>query len=86
MEPRASDKLLNEYSFTLLREEAIDTDAFEDKTHDKIASTLHKLVKQEKGGVTVGLTVLSKIPLFSFHLAEVFRESCNRLCFALLTI
>jgi putative protein kinase ArgK-like GTPase of G3E family len=43
------------YDFTLLREEAVEADSFEDRTHDKIAETLCKLIKTEKGGVTVGL-------------------------------
>lgn len=43
------------YMFTLLREEAVNIDAFEDKTHEKIAETLYQLIKKEKGGVTVGL-------------------------------
>lgn len=43
------------YSFTLLREEATDIDSFEDKTHEKIAETLYNLIKNEKGGLTIGL-------------------------------
>ena len=42
-------------SFTLLREETVEVDAFEDKTHEKVADTLNQLIVAEKGGITIGL-------------------------------
>ncbi|MFA5423406.1 MAG: P-loop NTPase fold protein [Phycisphaerae bacterium] len=50
-----NEEIPNKYKFTLLREEAVEVDSFEDRTHDKIAETLFNLIKTEKGGVTVGL-------------------------------
>ena len=49
------EDILERYRFTLLRDEAVDKDSFEDATHEKIATTLYKLITKEKGGVTVGL-------------------------------
>jgi hypothetical protein len=43
------------YSFTILREEATDIDSFEDKTHEKIAETLYQIIKKETKGLTIGL-------------------------------
>jgi len=43
------------YTFHLLREEAVDADLFEHKTHEHVAETLLGLIKNQKGGVTVGL-------------------------------
>ncbi len=46
---------LKRYSFKLLREEAVDTDVFEDNTHEKIAHSIFKLVESEESGITIGL-------------------------------
>jgi len=46
---------LKEYSFKLLPEEILDTDLFEDNTHERIADSLYKLITTEKQGISVGL-------------------------------
>lgn len=51
-----TDKELNhDYSFHVLHEQVAKTDLFEDKTHEKVAMTLNKLMTQEKYGLTIGL-------------------------------
>ena len=52
---KKDEDISEKYRFTLLREEAVERDSFEDGTHEKIATTLYKLITKEKGGVTVGL-------------------------------
>ncbi|PKG61164.1 P-loop NTPase fold protein, partial [Psychrobacter sp. Choline-3u-12] len=51
-----TDKELNhDYSFHVLHEQVAKTDLFEDKTHEKVATTLNKLMTQEEYGLTIGL-------------------------------
>lgn len=51
-----TDKELNhDYSFHVLHEQVAKTDLFEDKTHEKVATTLNKLMTQEECGLTIGL-------------------------------
>ncbi|GAA0319537.1 P-loop NTPase fold protein [Psychrobacter aestuarii] len=51
-----NDKELNhDYSFHVLHEQVAKTDLFEDKTHEKVATTLNTLMNQEKYGLTIGL-------------------------------
>ena len=49
------DNEKRQYSFKLLREESIDKDLFEDKTHERIADSLLKLITTEKKGISIGL-------------------------------
>ncbi|HNX24772.1 MAG TPA: P-loop NTPase fold protein, partial [Spirochaetota bacterium] len=46
---------VKKYEFKLLRGEAVGEDAFEDKTHEKIADSLAQLIKNEEKGITIGL-------------------------------
>ncbi|HID38881.1 MAG TPA: hypothetical protein EYP36_05140, partial [Calditrichaeota bacterium] len=43
------------YSFKLLRDESVDTDSFEDKTHEGIAESILKLITTEEKGISIGL-------------------------------
>jgi len=45
----------HEYDFDLLHDEATNLDIFEDKTHEKIADTLKRIIKKEPKGLTIGL-------------------------------
>ena len=49
------DNKQKKYSFKLLRDEAVDTDAFEDNTHEKVANSILQLIENEKNGLTIGL-------------------------------
>jgi hypothetical protein len=54
-ELKKDSKTMDNYSFNLLREEAVDIDSFEDQTHEKIAETLFQIIKKETNGLTIGL-------------------------------
>ena len=44
------------YTFNLLKDEAVNIDTFADKTHERIAETLHKIISNDNSdGVTIGL-------------------------------
>ncbi|HIH74874.1 MAG TPA: NTPase, partial [Methanosarcina sp.] len=43
------------YAFNLLTDEIVDDDFFEDKTHENVAETLHKLIDSNDNGFTIGL-------------------------------
>jgi len=45
----------NQYTFKLLREESVDNDLFKDKTHEKIAKSILKLITTEEKGISIGL-------------------------------
>ena len=45
----------NQYTFKLLREESVDNDLFEDKTHENIAKSILKLITNEERGISIGL-------------------------------
>jgi len=45
----------NRYAFKLLREESVDNDLLEDKTHEKIAESILKLITNEERGISIGL-------------------------------
>lgn len=47
--------MTKEYPFTLLRETVPERDLFEDHTHENVADALATIIRDEKGGVTVGL-------------------------------
>lgn len=47
----------NQHEFSLLREEAVDSDLFECKTHDRTAATLLDMVNNQEGGVRPGRTL-----------------------------
>lgn len=44
-----------DYSFDVLLEKVSDEDLFEDKTHERVATTLNKLMTNTESGLTVGL-------------------------------
>lgn len=44
-----------DYSFNVLHEQVAEIDLFEDKTHENVATTLNKLMSQERHGLTIGL-------------------------------
>jgi len=44
-----------QYTFKFLREESVDNDLFEDKTHERIAESILKLILSEEKGVSIGL-------------------------------
>lgn len=46
---------MKKYPFTLLREEVACEDAFSEKTHENVATTLADIIQQEDGGITIGL-------------------------------
>ena len=46
---------MKKYDYEILNEEVSTEDLFEDKTHEKIALSLSKLVDNEKKGITIGL-------------------------------
>jgi len=46
---------LNMHKFSLLREDLEVDDLLEDKTHEKLADTIIKIIKNEKSGATIGL-------------------------------
>jgi len=45
----------NQYTFKLLREESVDNDLFEDKTHENIAKSILKLITNEERGISTNL-------------------------------
>lgn len=45
----------NQYTFKFLREESVDNDLFEDKTHERIAKSILKLILSEEKSVSIGL-------------------------------
>lgn len=45
----------NNMKYTLLQEEVVDIDAFEEKTHEKIANTIYNLICSKEDGITIGL-------------------------------
>lgn len=46
---------MDSYDFNILHEKVSDTDLFEDKTHEKVASNLNKVIRSEQSAVTIGL-------------------------------
>ena len=50
-----NNREVNKYSFKLLEEEPVDSDLFEDRTHERIADSLFKLITTEKKGISIGL-------------------------------
>lgn len=49
------EKNFKEYPFTLLLEEAEDSDTFKNHTHENVADALSVLIERERGGLTIGL-------------------------------
>lgn len=43
------------FSFKILREKAVDADAFEDNTHERVATSLLSLIESEEKGISIGL-------------------------------
>ncbi|WP_407281840.1 P-loop NTPase fold protein [Methanolobus sp. WCC1] len=50
-----TDMETKNYDFNLLEDEVVDTDFFEDKTHENVAKTLYKLIKNNDRGFTIGV-------------------------------
>lgn len=48
---------IKKYKFILLRDEACDTDLFEDKTHEKIAESLFELIENEEKSISIGFPI-----------------------------
>jgi hypothetical protein len=49
------EDLKHDYSFSVLQEQVATEDLFEDKTHEKVAKTLNKLISNTEQGLTIGL-------------------------------
>jgi hypothetical protein len=45
----------HDYSFNVLQEQVASEDLFEDKTHEKVADTLNRLITNTEKGLTIGL-------------------------------
>lgn len=50
-----SERYNAQYSFNLLRDESIDIDLFEDKTHERVADSILSLTTNEEKGISIGL-------------------------------
>lgn len=51
----ATDDIKEDYSFSVLHEQVADEDLFEDKPHEKVSETLHKVMENTDKGLTIGL-------------------------------
>lgn len=50
-----SDRKIGTYDFKVLHEQIADNDLFEDKTHERLAISLDRLIRNEDQGITIGL-------------------------------
>ena len=46
---------MSAYKFKILHERASDNDDFEDKTHEKVASNIHRVIESSTPAITIGL-------------------------------
>ena len=46
---------MSAYNFKILHERASDNDDFEDKTHEKVASNIHRVIESSTPAITIGL-------------------------------
>lgn len=46
---------MSSYTFKILQERVSDNDDFEEKTHEKVASNIHRIIESSTPAITIGL-------------------------------